>query len=447
MVMRRIVWRMLGPLMAALLLFVVPLAVLHERDVRAQVVELVERRAASIGLVAGIPVDPTEWDALALPALPGVDGEQVALVDTTGRLLAGAQLPDAVLAGSTVARARAGEISGGIDRDADLVVGAAPVVVDGVVEATAVVIVPGAEVAARTRTALLVLTAAAAALVAAAAFAGRALARSIVRPIEELDDVAARLAAGELDARTSVETGPLELRRLGQRLNDSADQLRRMLHLQRSFVADASHQLRSPLAALRLQLENAEIAAPDDARHVGAAIREVDRLTAIVDDLLALARAEGRPDDPIRVDVAEVVRDRVQAAATSAAENGVRIEMSGTDDAAAWCVPGGLEQILDNLLDNAVRASPAGATVEVTIETRDEDVSVRVCDRGPGLTEQQRVRAFERFWQASAGSGSGLGLPIAAAIAQASNGSVELAARPGGGLVAEVRLQRVPLST
>ncbi len=439
MMMRQILSRMLGPLIIALLLFVVPLAVLHERDARAQVIELVERRAASIALVAGVPADFADWDTMALRALPGVEGEQTALVDLDNRVLAGALLPEAVLDSPAVADARKGELSGSIDGGTDLVVGAAPVVADGSVVATAVVVVPASEVGERTRATLLLLAGAALALIAAATMAGRALARSIVHPIEELDDVASRLSAGDLNARVSVKAAPLELRRLGQHLNEGADQLARSIDLQRTFVADASHQLRSPLTALRLQLENAELAAPNSTAHLQGALREIERLTAIVDGLLALARTESAGSDPVTIEVTEIALDRVRAAAT-AADHRVDVTMADVDDVTAWCIPGGLEQILDNLLDNAVRASPTGALVEVSVDDRGDHAVIRVSDRGPGLSDAQREAAFERFWQASTGAGSGLGLPIAAAIARASHGSIELLPRSGGGLIAEVRL-------
>jgi signal transduction histidine kinase len=225
-----------------------------------------------------------------------------------------------------------------------------------------------------------------------------------------------------------------------------ADRLQDLVEAQQAFVADASHQLRTPLTALRLRLEtlDAAVDAPQDA-DLDAAITEAHRLSRLVDGLLALAKVEA--SKPVRavIDVGVVVRDRVNVWAPLAEERGVTLRGSGREDTAALAVPGFLEQVLDNLIANALDVSPDHTAVEVRLADAGAWVEVHVVDEGPGLGPAERVRAFDRFWRQEGSGrepGTGLGLAIVRQLVRLSGGEVALRSAGARGLDAVVRLER-----
>ena len=165
-------------------------------------------------------------------------------------------------------------------------------------------------------------------------------------------------------------------------------------------MADASHQLRTPLTALRLRLENLEATMPPAAAgDLRAAAAETGRLARLVDGLLTLARAEAAPSRREVVDLAAVVADRQAAWAPLAAEQDVELTVQPGPAAPVWAVPGALEQVLDNLLANALRVAPAGSQIELAIRQAGGWVELHVTDQGPGMPAEQRQRAFDRFWR------------------------------------------------
>ncbi|HTX68599.1 MAG TPA: ATP-binding protein [Thermoleophilia bacterium] len=272
---------------------------------------------------------------------------------------------------------------------------------------------------------------------------GWALARTVTRPLRRLDAAAARFATGDLSPSGHDASAPAEIAMLGETMNTMARRLDRLLAEQREFVADASHQLRTPLTALRLRLENLQSAADDprDQEELGAALEETARLGSLVEGLLRLARAE-EAGETVAVDLAGLAADRVDTWSAMAEAAGVRLELDapgGAVDAAA--VAGGVEQILDNLVDNAVGVSPAGTRVLVKVTRGGATHRLTVEDQGPGLSDELKERALDRFWRADRSTpGTGLGLPIAAALARAAGGSLELRDAPGGGLAVVVSL-------
>lgn len=280
------------------------------------------------------------------------------------------------------------------------------------------------------------------------------LARQVTIPIERLAKASARFGAGSLDARADVPSGPPELRALTEQFNATAERVEGLVRAQQEFVADASHQLRTPLAALRLRLENLEselttaaTADDDTAADVAGALAEVARLSRLVDGLLELARAERETDAAPVTPLGPVVDGRVQAWQAYAEEHAVVIE-SAIEPASglgltARATPGRLEQVLDNLIANAIDVSPTGGTIRIEVARRDDHVEVRVSDDGPGMSAEQRSRAFDRFWQAAGNhGGSGLGLAIVRKLVGADGGTVRLEASAGGGLAAIVALRR-----
>ena len=218
-----------------------------------------------------------------------------------------------------------------------------------------------------------------------------------------------------------------------------AERLNGLIDQQRSFAADASHQLRTPLTALRLKLERARDLIHEDPvgaeARLAAAESEADRLGSIIEGLLLLARTEANTTATERVDVAAVARARTEHWMALAEESGVRIGYHGAEHAAALALPGAVEQVVDNYIDNALSVSPAGGTIVVSVESGARTVDLHVLDDGPGMSAEDRLRAFDRFWRgASPAGGSGLGLAIVAQLMAASGGAAELQARPEGGL-------------
>jgi two-component system, OmpR family, sensor kinase len=267
--------------------------------------------------------------------------------------------------------------------------------------------------------------------------AGGVIARQVALPLGRLEGAARRLAGGDLAARAVVE-GSSEQRSLSASFNEMADRVQRLIGAQREFVADASHQLRTPLTALRLRLEEARAAGVGSAvaAELDAGTAEVDRLAAIVDELLVLSRAEDRELQGEHVDLRDAVGRAVERWRAAAEAREIALSATGEDTGAVWCARADLDRALDVLIENALRYSPAGG--EVTLAGGDGRIEVR--DRGPGLAPGEDELVFERFHRGRAGqqgpSGSGLGLAIARTLARAWNGDASLGNRPGGGAVA-----------
>jgi signal transduction histidine kinase len=272
------------------------------------------------------------------------------------------------------------------------------------------------------------------------------LARWILRPVTELDDTALRLAAGDFDSRVPANVGPKELRHLARSFNAMADHVGGSLVQQRAFVAQASHQLRNPLAALRIRVDNLAryVQQPGHEEH-RLLLEETERLALILDGLLTLARAERDQHRWESVDAAVVADERVLAWAPLALEKGVSLTRTGAGAAPVRVVATAVDQSLDALVDNAVKFSGPGASVVVHVCVDEEAVEVHVVDDGPGLSEEDRAQATDRLWRAPAVQniqGAGLGLAIVVVLAEASGGQLRLAGAVPHGLRATLRLPR-----
>lgn len=351
---------------------------------------------------------------------------------------------------------------------------ATPVASGGVVRGAVRVTYPESFVDARVRRGWLVLAAVGLTVLAFVFLLSIQLARSVIRPLRELERAAGRMGEGDLDARVSKLEGPPELRVLARSFNETADKLQRLVDQQRRFAADASHQLRTPLAALRLRLENVEAAVTgDELEDIEGAIAEVHRLSRLVDGLLALARAEqaqssgGAGRGVEVVDLGAVVRDSGARWGPLVEEHGVSLVTDAPLRLWVSATPGHLEQVIDNLVANAVEVSAVGSEVAVRARRVAGDggggagggaggageaagepaavVELHVVDQGPGMSEEQRAHAFDRFWRSTEArsklGGSGLGLSIVQQLVVNDGGSVELLEALGGGLDACVRLR------
>lgn len=272
-------------------------------------------------------------------------------------------------------------------------------------------------------------------VLAAATLVGFRFARWVSAPLGHLEAVAAEAGGGDLSARADQQAGPPEVRSLASTFNHMIGELEQLVRSQEEFVADASHQLRTPLTALRLRLEILAGDATDSGRaDLERALEEVERLSRLVDGLLALARAEVSP--PERVDLAALVNERAEAWSTLTAERRVRLEIAVEGKVLAG--RDRLTQALENLLANALAVSPEGGSITITARAG----GLHVIDQGPGMTEVERQRAFDRFWRGGkSGAGSGLGLAIVKRLVETDGGSVELRQAPHGGLDAVIRLR------
>lgn len=330
--------------------------------------------------------------------------------------------------------------------DAPMVV-AEPVDVDGEVLGAVVTISPTDRLRGRIGRGWALLAAVGLVTLLLSGLAAVPVTRWVLRPVHDLDDAAHGITAGNLQARVSGATGPIELQRLAHSFNVMADTVSESLERQRAFVAQASHQLRNPLTALQLRVENlGEYVGAAGAEELHIAMDEAARLARILDALLALARAESGQLTLETVDVASVMADRVAAWEPVAARRSARITaLDSGGPAYAVCQAGALDQVLDALVDNALKFGPPGVAVTLrAAQNSDGTVEVHVCDDGPGLADEERQQATARFWRGRADQnveGSGLGLSVAAALVKASGGSLDLLRGGPSGLDARITLR------
>jgi len=270
------------------------------------------------------------------------------------------------------------------------------------------------------------------------------LARWVSRPLSTLDATARRLGEGDLDERADIGGGPPEVRHLAATLNTMAARTEALVHGHRAVIADVSHQLRTPLAALRLRLDVLAAGAEGDtAAELTAAQEEIARLSRLVDGLLAVARAEQATPRPTAVRVDQVVAERVAAWSPVAQERDVRLTASPGPTLAVALGAGHLEQILDNLIANAVEAVPDGGSVTVDHRAAGDSSRVRVIDDGPGMSDDTKAVAFRRFGNPQA-RGTGLGLAIVHRLVTVNGGRARLENTPGGGLTVVLDLPLWP---
>ena len=280
-----------------------------------------------------------------------------------------------------------------------------------------------------------------------------------LRPLEEIEDTAGAIAAGDLSRRVDDTDPRTEVGRLGVSLNTmlgrieaAMDERRASEEALRRFLADASHELRTPLTSIRGYAELFRRGAQEDPEDTAVAMRRIEqeseRMGLLVDDLLFLARSgRGRPIAHDSVDLAAVAADAVRDARTIDPTRSISLRgpehlvVSGDDRR--------LRQVLANLLSNALGHTPPGSEVMVTVgEEGNGMAAVQVSDRGSGLSAEHAAHVFDPFYRvdpsrgraADEGEGTGLGLAIVAAIAEAHGGGVEVTSTPGEGASFVVRI-------
>ncbi|MFI1352770.1 sensor histidine kinase [Streptomyces sp. NPDC020898] len=458
----------------------IPLGIVYSRAERERIVNSANEEAESVSAFAALSLAAGRSDELAARAAHCAQriGGQVFIVDASGRLIAAShQLADAgeqelaarpevaaALDGTATTHVRTSTIGGVQYLSVASPVGQETGEVEGAVRIT----LPTEMVQAHVQQVWLLLAAVGLGVLTAVAVVAFAVARWAGRPIRELERATHELANGCAATPVAVTSGPPEVRSLAAAFNRTAARLAHLLASQRAFAGEASHQLKTPLAALRLRLENLE---PDIAQHargsLTAAMTETDRLARMVEGLLAMARLEEDAAIPGPVDLVGVCAERHGTWAPLFEQQAVSLVLF-TDGSGpvgpALAVPGAVEQIIDNLLSNALRASPAHSTVAMELrasspsplrrphlphlphlnhrENRSTWIDLHITDEGPGMTADQRGRAFDRFWRAPGApkGGTGLGLALVQRLALASGGEASLREAATGGLDAVVRL-------
>ncbi|MGI5130206.1 sensor histidine kinase [Pseudonocardia sp. CA-107938] len=317
----------------------------------------------------------------------------------------------------------------------------------GIVGAVVIRALPGVAVA-DIATAWVRLGAGALALAALAVGLAFLLTGWITRPLARLDAGIRALAAGGAGAPVAARGGPPELRTLTTAFNRMAETITASAEQQRRLVADASHQMRNPLAALRLRLDVLQRhVAPEGQQTYAATATELERLEGLLGGILDLAAAESRSTDRTAggervgvADLAAVTAEQVAVWRPVAEAAGVELRLrTAPGPFPVDCPAGELAQMLDVVLDNAIRHTSPGVTVTVACRPG----AVEIADDGPGLAPDELTMATERFWRAPHSTGvrgSGLGLAIAAQLAAGHGGAVRLTATAGGGLTVTIEL-------
>jgi two-component system sensor histidine kinase BaeS len=261
--------------------------------------------------------------------------------------------------------------------------------------------------------------------------------RAMTRPVSELAAAAARVEEG--DYATRVEQpgrGPGELRTLVSTFNAMAERLEAEDATRRRLLADVSHELRTPLAVIQGNLEALlDGVYPPDAAHIGPILEETRVLERLIDDLrtLSLAESGALPLHREPTDAAVLLEDVAAAHRATAEAAKVSITVRAEPGLATIELdPMRMRQVVSNLVDNAVRAMPAGGSIELATARTADRLAITATDDGPGIPVDIRATVFERFTKSATSRGSGLGLSIARAIVLAHGGTIDAAAGPGG---------------
>jgi signal transduction histidine kinase len=446
---RRVAAALLALTLAILVAAVVPLAlgaIAHERD---SFVEDTARSAASIAGIAEARLGDHLTDDPALSAAlvtAARQGDELLLLNSRGSVIVSQGLPldpawRQLVAQSTLQNDPTTQLT------SSRVIAVQTVWDDGKLSGTAIGTVvlerPTGPLNRNIANLWLYLIGLSGAAMVAAVLIAIFFARWVSRPLARLDTAARKIADGNLAVRAKPGNGPPELRRMAATFNMMAGRLEALVHGHRAMLADASHQLRTPLTALRLRLDLlAADSAPAAAAELAGAQEEIARLSRLVDGLLATARAEAVTEQLEQIDVMDTVSERVAAWQPVADGNGIKLLAEAPSSPAPLVALGAghLEQILDNLLDNAIEAIGDGCgTVRVSVARSDAGTMLTVADDGPGMTPQERSRAFLRYTTGSQ-NGTGLGLAIVHRLVTANGGTIRLADTPGGGLTVELEL-------
>jgi signal transduction histidine kinase len=409
---RRLVLAIAGVAAAAVTLFALPLAVVLERSYRDE--ELLRLQRDTIAATRGIDLSRGR-DQIELPRFNGTIG----VYNARGRLIAGAgpRVDD-----QPTRSAMRGHEPTGSTPDGRLVI-AVPLLTGEKIAGAVRAQRSQSVVAARSHSAWLALAGLGAGVVALSIIAALGLARRLARPLETLAAAARQVGEGDFAVR-ATSTGISEIDDAANALNNSSRRIGELVDRERAFTADASHQLRTPLAALRLELESQALGASDPPAALTAALSQVDRLQTTIETLLAVAR--NAPTGEQKVDLLQATRDLEARWHGPLAADGrpLRTEVNVAPAIAALS-PAVLAEILDVLIGNA-QTHGAGA-ISVTVRQTADAYAVEVHDQGPGFG-LGGAKAFRR----GAGNGHGIGLALARSLAHSQGARLEISS-PGPG--------------
>jgi heavy metal sensor kinase len=290
--------------------------------------------------------------------------------------------------------------------------------------------------------------------VALAGIGGYVLARRTLAPIDHLGSEARRITADRLHERLSVPNQHDEIGRLAAVVNDTFARLEASFDRLRRFTADASHELRTPLAVIR-GIGEAGLANPRSPAEyreaIGSMLEEVDRVTNLVGTLLRLSHADAGAIRLSRehVDLGELARDVAASLAVLGEERNQALKVDAAHPVSVSSDRLLLREALTNIVDNAIKYSPPGSTIDVSVRIDGGEAVVSVADEGPGIAPHDRERIFDRFFRVDDarsrdGGGTGLGLAIAKWAVEINGGRVRVDGRPAGGAVFRIVLPVAP---
>lgn len=279
-----------------------------------------------------------------------------------------------------------------------------------------------------------------------AGLAGAFLSRRISRPLENLVDAAGAVAAGDLEQQVPADSDIRELHTLGEAFNHMTESLRQSEKAKNAFVADVTHELRTPLTVINGTIETLEDGAIDDLEGRGPLLKsmqgETRRLIRLVNDLLVLTRADaGVLNLKLEgIDLGELVRARCEGLSAMATPRGVALNIEVGEQAKVRADADRLTQVLDNLLDNAIRHAPDESSVSVNIQGEGNEIRCAVSDQGAGIPAQHLPFIFERFYRVDSSrnrhtGGSGLGLAIVHSLLSAQGGRITVDSLEGQGTI------------
>ena len=388
-------WATVTVAVTGILVLGLPLAFLARKVVRDDAVHRLDREASSVGFAIDDDLEHARTlDKILLDRLAGTD-RQITVRETNGRI-----------------------VTGGTRIVGRHLVGTATIEQHGVVTVS----VPARDTDRRELFAVLVVSGLAATGIAVAVGLAVVVSRRLGRPVRELAHASASLGAGDFSVR-SPRSGIAELDAVATALDQSAARIDDLVRAEREMATNASHQLRTPLTALRLRLE--ELAGVSDEGVRGeavAALAQADRLAVTIDEMLALSRAHARSD--LRpVDISRLVADRVDTWRVPAQRQHRSIELRADPGCEAIVSAPALAQAIDALIDNALRHGTG--RVKIVVAQRPRHVEVTIEDEGPGIPAAAAATVFERH--VSLHGGTGVGLSLARALVESSGGRLELA--------------------
>jgi signal transduction histidine kinase len=443
-------------LLVVIVALTVPLAIVLRDRARSELEALARTNAQTIAAFLNrdrLDDRPSDRRALErdVQRYAGEIGGRVVVLDRAGTVLADSDGEDVGQTFATpgrpeVRRALASEVTAAVRRSqeegGDIAVAAAPIIDEGELVGAVRVSRDVATVSENVGRATAAIVAVALGGLVAGLILAVALARSLARPLSRLAEAARRLGAGDLSTRTGALEGGAEIDELAGSFDEMAGRVERTVRAQREFVANASHQLRTPLTGIKLRLEAAIAEATDDRvrEELRAADKEVDRLARIIERLLTIAGEieEGRvPHVDLREAVGQAV-GRWQERATQAASSLVDGGSPGAAVVPAVIDPADLDQVLDVLIDNALTHAPG--RVEVCASPDGARATVSVADHGPGIPPEEAAMVTERFFRGRGAppGGSGLGLTIARELADRWGGGLHVGSGDTGGTRVDV---------